>query len=128
MTFKNPSHQSHSSSPEKPSFNESEQEVSQEKQPNHELVMDESKNEEPLPVEDTTGKDNVRIGEIKSQIEESDAKHDRGLEHKLEATKKNREDIKRINALKRAAGEPVTQPKKESFWGGVKSFFGGKSE
>ena len=125
MTFKNPSH--HSSILEHPSFSEPEQEESlQEKQIKPELARD-PKNEEHVSI-DTTEKDEALIGEIKNKIEESSNKHDRGLEHMQLAVKKNREDIKRINYLKRAAGESVTQPKKDSLLGRVKSFFRGKSE
>jgi hypothetical protein len=130
MAFKNPSHRSHYSSLEQPSFSESEQEKHlSEKQEKPELKIEDSKKEEPL--EDTTEKDNARIGEIEKQIEESDVKHKSiyshdgiGLMH--EASKRNREDIKRTNASKRAKGEPVIQPEKESFLGKVKLFFEGK--
>jgi hypothetical protein len=125
MTFKNPSHQSL----EQSSFNEpNKEEDLQKKQTTSELVKEPK--EGLAPIVDTTEKDKARVGEIKSQIEESYNKHDHddGIDHMLEATKRNRENIKRINALKRAEGEPVTQQKTDNWLDKVKSFFGGKSE
>ncbi|MFA5831474.1 MAG: hypothetical protein WC878_06610 [Candidatus Paceibacterota bacterium] len=119
MTFKNPSHHQ---SLEQPSFSERKEEKDlTEKQTKPELATDDRKKEE--LIKDATERDNARIDEIKSQIEKMAPNTTDGIDHMLEATRRNREDIKRINALKRAAGEPVIQPEKENIWTKIRSFF-----
>lgn len=126
MTFKNPSHRSHYSSLERPSFNGPEQEETlQEKQTDPESVTSEVE-KEPVLLKDTAEKDEARIGEIKKQINDRVHTHD--------AFDSIRANIKRIrvekmeNAKNRSKSGTVVSPKKDGLWGNIKSFFGGKSE
>ena len=113
---------------EEPSFNEPDNETtSQEKQPGAEPETGEPVNEDRTELEDATEKDNARIDEINKQIEKADAKHKSGGPLQ-EARKRNREDILKINAKKRAAGIPLIQPKKDGVWSKFRSLFGGKDE